>query len=74
MKFNTLEKFNERKKTIFGVVILTIIIAIFFAGFIQLFIIFIIWFGKLIFKHWIKILIGIGVILIIKRIWRGKRR
>lgn len=76
MKVGTTAETNERKKkTILGIILLTILCGIVFSSLFQLLIIFFIWFIKLIVKHWIKILVGIAVILVGRKIlFRAKRK
>ncbi|KKL77852.1 hypothetical protein LCGC14_2030800, partial [marine sediment metagenome] len=69
MNFNSLDKFNEKKKNIvFIFVILAIILAFIMAGLLQGLISLTLWAGKLLIKHWAKILIGLVVLLFLKRI------
>lgn len=76
MKVGTTAETNEKKKkTMFGIIFITILCAIVFAVFLQLFLTLLIWIFNLIITHWIKILIGIVVILLGRRIlFRAKRR
>jgi len=76
MKIGTMAKTNERrKKTILGIVLITVLCAIIFSNLLELLIKFITWVIKLMIKHWVKILIGIAVILIGRKIlFRAKRK
>lgn len=76
MNFNSLEKFNERKKHVyFALIIIAIILALIMAGLINVGSNFFVWVLKLIIKHWGKILIGIAVLLVLKRfLFRRKQK
>lgn len=76
MKVGTIAEFNEKKKkTILGIILITILCGFIFSSLLQLLIIFLVWLIKLIIKHWIKILIGIVAILIGRRIlFRSKTK
>lgn len=76
MKVGTTAETNERrKKTISGIIIITIICAVIFSNILELFGALIVWLVKLIITHWKKILVGIAVLLVGRRIlFRRKKK
>lgn len=68
MNFNSLDKFNEKRKhLLFSLVIVAIICAIVFVGLLQGLVSLISWIARLIVKHWVKILIGVIVLIVLKK-------
>lgn len=75
MKVGTVAETNEKKrKTIFGIILITILSAIIFSSLLKLLITFFVWLGKLIINNYVYILIGIAAILIGRKILFRPRR
>lgn len=76
MNFNSLEKFNEKRKNIYiSLIVVAIICAVVFAGLLQGIISLLTWIIKLVIKYWKHILMGIAALLVLKKLlFRRKQK
>lgn len=76
MNFNSLDMFNEKKKQqlYFSMLIVAVIFAFVIAGLVQGTIGLVNWLVKLLIEHWVKILIGIIVLLVLRKILFRRRQ